>query len=52
MPLSHQDIEAKVHAYLAAFAIALSLRMVTLDRGMVQDQGLEVELLSGHERSI
>ena len=32
-------------AYLAAFAIASSLRLVTLDRGMGQYQGLEVELL-------
>ena len=32
-------------AYLAALAMASSLRMVTLDRGMSQYQGLEVELL-------
>jgi toxin-antitoxin system PIN domain toxin len=33
-------------AYLAAFAIAAGRRVVTLDRGFRQFQGLEVELLS------
>jgi toxin-antitoxin system PIN domain toxin len=32
-------------AYLAAFAIAASRRLVTLDRGFRQFRGLEVELL-------
>ena len=32
-------------AYLAAFAIAGSLRMVTLDRGFRQFKGLDVEIL-------
>jgi len=32
-------------AYLAAFSIAASLRMVTLDRGFRQFKGLDVEIL-------
>ena len=34
-------------AYLAAFSIATSRRMVTLDRGFRQFKGIEVEILQG-----